>query len=143
MLNVGKLAAGPGAGRYYVDRVAQGREDYYSGEGEAPGDGRRRRSHARAVGRVSEQGIVRLLEGRHPATGQLLGRSITGDAVAGFDLTFRAPKSVGIRFGIAGPAVTGEIVAAHEAAVAEAMAYMEREACRARRTSIRPNRSPR
>ena len=38
MLNVGKLAAGPGAGRYYVDRVAQGREDYYSGEGEAPGE---------------------------------------------------------------------------------------------------------
>jgi hypothetical protein len=37
MLNLGKLAAGPGAGRYYVDRVAQGREDYYSGEGEAQG----------------------------------------------------------------------------------------------------------
>ena len=37
MLNVGKLAAGPGAGRYYVDQVAQGREDYYAGEGEAPG----------------------------------------------------------------------------------------------------------
>jgi hypothetical protein len=37
MLNIGKLAAGPGAGRYYVDRVAEGREDYYSGEGEAPG----------------------------------------------------------------------------------------------------------
>ena len=47
-------------------------------------------------GEVSEQGIVRLLEGRDPATGQLLGRAITGGAVAGFDLTFRAPKSVGI-----------------------------------------------
>lgn len=32
-----KLAAGPGAGHYYVDRVAHGREDYYAGEGEAPG----------------------------------------------------------------------------------------------------------
>ncbi len=44
MLNVGKLAAGPGAGRYYVDQVAQGREDYYAGEGEAPGEwlGKRR-----------------------------------------------------------------------------------------------------
>jgi len=39
MLNVGKLAAGPGAGRYYVDQVAQGREDYYAGEGERRGRG--------------------------------------------------------------------------------------------------------
>ena len=37
MLSVGKLAAGPDAGRYYEDAVAQGREDYYAGEGEAPG----------------------------------------------------------------------------------------------------------
>src|SRR3954469_4142661 len=29
MLSVGKLAAGPTAGRYYEDAVAQGREDYY------------------------------------------------------------------------------------------------------------------
>jgi TrwC relaxase len=37
MLSIGKLAAGPGAGRYYVDQVALGREDYYAGDGEAPG----------------------------------------------------------------------------------------------------------
>ena len=37
MMSIGKLAAGPGAGRYYVDQVAQGREDYYAGEGEAAG----------------------------------------------------------------------------------------------------------
>jgi len=37
VLSVGKLAAGPGAGRYHEEAVAQGREDYYAGEGEAPG----------------------------------------------------------------------------------------------------------
>ena len=37
MMSIGKLAAGPGAGRDYVDQVAQGREDYYAGEGEAAG----------------------------------------------------------------------------------------------------------
>ena len=37
MMSIGKLAAGPGAGRYYIDQVAQGREDYYAGEGEAAG----------------------------------------------------------------------------------------------------------
>ena len=129
-----KLGAGPGAGRYYVDRVAQGREDYYSGEGEAPGVWQGGGAAALGLwGEVSEQGIVRLLEGRDPSTGELLGRALRRDAVAGFDLTFRAPKSVGVLFGIAEPDVTREIVAAHEGAVAEAMAYMEREACRARR----------
>ena len=37
MMSIGKLAGGPGAGRYYIDQVAQGREDYYAGEGEAAG----------------------------------------------------------------------------------------------------------
>jgi hypothetical protein len=36
VLSIGKLAAGPAAGRYYVEQVAQGREDYYAGEGERP-----------------------------------------------------------------------------------------------------------
>jgi conjugative relaxase-like TrwC/TraI family protein len=134
MLNVAKLGAGPGAGRYYVDRVAQGREDYYSGEGEAPGYWMGGGGALLALsGEVSAEGVVRLLEGREPATGELLGRAFTECSVAGFDLTFRAPKSVSILFGIADEAVTREIVGAHDAAVAEAMAYMEPEACRARR----------
>ena len=37
MLSLGKIAAGPQAARYYTDQVASGREDYYDGEGEAPG----------------------------------------------------------------------------------------------------------
>jgi conjugative relaxase-like TrwC/TraI family protein len=133
MLNVGKHAAGPGAGRYYVDRVAQGREDSYSGEGEARRVDGRRTALLGLSGEVSAQGIVRLLEGRDPATGDLLERTFKDGSVAGFDLTFRAPKSVSILFGIAHEAVTREIVAAHDAAVSEAMTYMEREACRARR----------
>ncbi len=53
--------------------------------------------------------------------------------MAGFDLTFRAPKSVGVLFGIGEPEVVREIVQAHEAAVGEALGYLEREACVARR----------
>ena len=37
MLTIGKLAAGPSVGRYYLEQVASGREDYYAGGGEAPG----------------------------------------------------------------------------------------------------------
>ncbi len=134
MLNIGKLAAGPGAGRYYVDQVAQGREDYYAGEGEAPGEWLGCSAESLGLsGEVDAEGIVRLLDGRDPATGDRLRELSASDAVAGFDLTFRAPKSVGILFGIAEPEVVREIVAAHEAAVWEAMGYLEREACRARR----------
>lgn len=38
MLSVGKLAATPTVGRYYLEQVASGREDYYAGEGEAAGE---------------------------------------------------------------------------------------------------------
>ncbi len=37
MLSVWKLAAGNQPERYYLEQVAHGREDYYAGEGEAPG----------------------------------------------------------------------------------------------------------
>jgi len=53
--------------------------------------------------------------------------------VAGFDLTFRAPKSVSVLWGVADPAVARELGAAHDAAVDAALGYVEREACWGRR----------
>jgi conjugative relaxase-like TrwC/TraI family protein len=134
MLTIGKLAAGPTAGRYYVDQVAQGREDYYAGEGEAPGEWIGSGAALLGLGGVvSDQGVVRLLSGEDPASAELLGRPLASGAVAGFDLTFRAPKSVSVVFGICEREVVREITGAHEAAVAEAIGYLEREACVARR----------
>jgi conjugative relaxase-like TrwC/TraI family protein len=134
MLNMGKLAAGPDAGRYYVDTLAQGREDYYAGEddshGEWLGSGA---ALLELEGPVGEEGVVRLLEARDPGTREPLRTPLKEGAVAGFDLTFKAPKSVSIVYGIAAPEVTREITAAHDTAVAEAMGYLEREACRVRR----------
>jgi TrwC relaxase len=77
MLTIGKLAAGSTAGRYYVDQIAQGREDHYAGEGEAPGAWMG--SGAASLGlydEVNEQGVVRLLSGENPATGELLRRPL-------------------------------------------------------------------
>ena len=60
MLSIGKLALGQQ--RYYEQQVAQGRDDYYSGRGEAPGEwagagaeelGLRGRVSARAVQRAA------------------------------------------------------------------------------------------
>ena len=136
MLSIGKLAAGPGAGRYYVDQVARGAEDYYAGEGEAPGQWNGRGADTLGLtGHVQEIQIVRLLEGRDPATGELLRRPATSKAVAGFDLTFRAPKSVSVLFGIADGSIVSEIRAAHGAAVDQALRLP-----RARRVPSPPRR---
>ncbi len=134
MLNMGKLAAGPQAGRYYVDTLAKGREDYYAGEddthGEWMGGGA---ALLELSGQVGEEGVTRLLKARDPATGEPLRTPLRDGAVAGFDLTFKAPKSVSIVYAVADAEVAREVVAAHDAAVADAMAYLEREACRVRR----------
>src|SRR3954449_923451 len=134
MLSLGKLAAGPDAGRYYEEAVARGREDYYAGEGEAPGQWIGAGAATLALqGSVDDGQVGHLLAGEDPATGVLLGRKITEGRVAGFDLTFKAPKSVGILFGIGEPEIAGLLRECHEAAVADALGYLEREACRARR----------
>src|SRR3954470_12522518 len=134
MLSLGKLAAGPDAGRYYEEAVAHGREDYYPGEGEAPGRWIGAGSAGLGLSGTVEDGAVgRLLAGEDPRAGALLGRQIREGGVAGFDLTFKAPKSVSILFGISEPDLAGALREYHEAAVSDALGYLEREACRARR----------
>lgn len=134
MLSLGKLAATPDAGRYYVRRVASGREDYYAGHGEAPGSWIGAGSAQLGLGgRVEAEGITRLLAAQDPATGRALRRPLRDGAVAGFDLCFKAPKSVSLVFGIAEPAVSGQVRDGHDAAVGDALAYLERTACVVRR----------
>ena len=134
MLSVGKLAAGPDAGRYYEDAVALGREDYYAGEGERPGRWVGGGADRLALsGEVDEGQTGRLLSGEHPASGELLGAPMREGSVAGFDLTFNAPKSVGLAFAIGDQWTARVLRECHGRAVDDALGYLEREACRARR----------
>lgn len=134
MVSVGKLATGPTAGRYYVEQVAQGREDYYTGAGEAPGRWIGTGSvRVGLAGRVEDEALVGMLASRDPVSGEELRRPLSRGAVAGYDVTFRAPKSVSVVFGIAETDVAREVTAGHDAAVVEALGYLEREGCRARR----------
>ncbi len=128
MLSLGKIAAGPQAARYYTDQVAAGREEYYAGEGEAPG---RWTGNAAAAAGLSGQVQPGQLESLLAGGG--LRRPVRNGAVAGFDLTFRAPKSVSVLWGVAGPELSRQLGQAHDAAVEAALGYVEREACRARR----------
>ncbi len=136
MLTIGKLGAGPGQLEYYERQVAAGAEDYYAGRGEAPGVwmGAGVDSLGIAAGsRVDRNGFMALMRGCHPADGSVLRSMTKASTVAAVDLTFSAPKSVSVLFAVAGSDVSGALAAAHERAVASAVAYLEREACRTRR----------
>lgn len=76
-----------------------------------------------------------MLTGRNPLSGEPLGlKSAPGrEPVPGFDLTFSAPKSVSVTWALGGHPVSGVLAEAHRAAVAEALAYLERQACWVRR----------
>ena len=98
-------------------------------------------------------------QGRDPVTGEALGRAYpvyggTPDpktarhareeassadeatarrrAVAGYDFTFSIPKSASVLWGIADATTQARIVRAHHEAVAEAVAFLEREAASTR-----------
>lgn len=128
MLSIGKIAAGPRAARYYTEQVAHGGDDYYSGEGEEPGTWTGAGAASLGLaGEVDDERFADLLAGAG------LRKPPREGAIAGFDLTFRAPKSVGVLWGVCSPEVTAQLRAGHDQAVAQALGYLEREACRARR----------
>jgi conjugative relaxase-like TrwC/TraI family protein len=69
-------------------------------------------------------------QGQHPRDGELL--RLRG-SVPGFDVTFSAPKSVSLLFGIGDPHIRDAVLAAHSRAVAEAFDYLERSTAVGRR----------
>jgi len=94
---------------------------------------------------VTESQLQLLIgQGRDPVTGEALGRAypVYGNAsdpaiarrraVAGYDFTFSIPKSASVLWGIADAPTQARIVRAHHDAVAEAVAFLEREAASTR-----------
>jgi len=134
VLSIGKL--GQGQADYYLEAVGQGVEDYYAGTGEAPGAwaGSAAGELELSGGRVDGELLHRALAGEDPKTGEALVRPSRGGVrVPGFDLTFSAPKSVSLLFGLGDAEVSREVRGAHEAAVAGALGYLERQAAVGRR----------
>jgi conjugative relaxase-like TrwC/TraI family protein len=113
--DVAKLAVG--REDYYLRELATDHEAYLSGHGESPG----RWSGAGAAslglqGEASVAGFQAMFEGRHPDTGELLGRAHGKGAVPAFDVVLRPTKSVSILYGL-GDAATGRaVLEAHHAA---------------------------
>lgn len=132
MLNIGKLA--PGQHRYYLDAVARGREDYYTGSGEAPGYWRGTAAAELGLeGRVGDEELHRVLLGLHPDTGENILAVRARNRVQGWDCTFRAPKGVALLWALGDADTSRVIQAAHDEAVHQAMAYLDRTCATVRR----------
>jgi conjugative relaxase-like TrwC/TraI family protein len=133
VLSIGKL--GRGQEGYYLQAVARGVEDYYLGSGEAPGRWIGGGCGGLGLnGRVDAGALTAVLDGRSPADPQ---RSLLAlrrpDRLPGYDLTFSAPKGVSLLFALGDLAQMLEVRRAHDAAVAAALGYLEREAGDVRR----------
>jgi len=132
VLNIGKVLGGKES--YYLDQVARSQQDYYTGAGEAPGVWMGTAATELGIaGEVKDDGLRRVLAGAHPDTAARLTSPPRGRRVAAFDLTFRAPKSVSLLYGLGELDVTRQVRHAHETALAEAIDYLERHAAVARR----------
>ena len=94
------------------------------------------RTRVRAGDVVAEAGIVAVFrDGHDPVTGDPLGRSYVGRRVrpvVGFDLTFTVPKSAAVLWGLGNRRTREAVVAAHHAAVAQALDFVDEHVVRTR-----------
>ncbi len=131
MLSIGKLSSASNTAVYYLEVIANGRDDYYLASGEAPGRWMGSAAeHVGLRGAVTPEDLGAMLDGLDPRSGEKLVRWRT---VAGFDLTLSAPKSVSLLWALGGDEVATKVMAAHDVAVDAAVAYFEDEACVVRR----------
>jgi conjugative relaxase-like TrwC/TraI family protein len=131
VLSIGKL--GRGQEGYYLSAVALGVEDYYTGEGEAPGEWLGAGAARLGLSGQVDAEILRTVLGGKAPDGSPLSGGTRRDRVPGWDLTFSAPKSVSVLYGLGGPDIAGEVVEAHRTAVLAGIEYLERHALVSRR----------
>jgi conjugative relaxase-like TrwC/TraI family protein len=137
VLSVAKLRVGAEA--YQLTGVAQSLDDYYSSAGEAAGWWAGLGAERLGLdGEVSGDDLRAVLAGIRPGTGGLTPNGETihphPRRVPGFDLTFKAPKSVSVLYAVSDdPRVQGAIIEAGEAALRQTLAWVEREVMAVRR----------
>jgi conjugative relaxase-like TrwC/TraI family protein len=111
---------------YYVREVANNREEYLSGHGESPGRWLGRGAQALGQeGTASTEAFVRVFHGRHPDTGELLGRGHGERGVPAFDVVLRPTKSVSLLYGLGDARMAATVLDAHHQATAEALGYLD------------------
>jgi conjugative relaxase-like TrwC/TraI family protein len=139
-LDPGRLAS------YWTAKVAAGIEDYYAGEGEAPGEWHGQGAAALGLeGEIdpddltavlrSEYGELKAMSNRvGPGHSPYSGGTATVRRRPGWDFCFRAPKSVSLIYAFGDERARREVIAAHDDAVKAALDYAERHLLRTRRS---------
>ena len=132
MLSISARTATPSDIRTYLegerDGANRGAEDYYTESGRTAGhwigSGA---SELGLAGEVNEQAFDRLAAGFHPETGDALVQRAGDSHRPGWDLTFSAPKSVSIVWGIAEREQREAIEHAHTQAVERTLSFAEQQ----------------
>lgn len=130
MLSIGAMHQD--SGEYYMELA---REDYYLGGGEPPGRWLGQGAKTMGLtGQVEKDHFFYLLEGNAPdGIGQLVRTDSKQAHHPGWDLTFSAPKGVSVIWSQADQDLRQAIQECQQAAVAQAVAYLEAEAAITRR----------
>jgi conjugative relaxase-like TrwC/TraI family protein len=116
---------------YYEREVIDGREDYLSEAGTAPGWWTGSLAAADGLtGPAEREALAAAFAGHHPAGGRLTEHATT---VTGFDLTLSPSKSVSLLWALGSPADAAAVEAALDEAHAQVERYLEQVACRVRR----------
>jgi conjugative relaxase-like TrwC/TraI family protein len=122
--DIAKLSVGREA--YYTRELATDHQAYLSGHGESPGRWYGAGASSLGLeGEASVAGFQAMFEGRHPNTGELLGRPHGRNAVPAFDVVLRPTKSVSVLYGLGDSATGWAVLQAHHAGLAEAVAYLD------------------
>lgn len=105
-----------------------GATDYYASQFEKPGVWLGQGATLLGLtGIVEYDQLPAVLAGVNPISGELLA-ALIADRRAATDCTFSAPKSVSVAWALADPDLRTQIEKAHQAAVANGVDYLEREA---------------
>ncbi len=116
---------------YYEREVIDGREDYLSEAGTAPGAWVGTLAAADGLtGPAGREALAAAFAGHHPAGGRLTEHATT---VTGFDLTLSPSKSVSLLWALGSEHDAAEVEAALYAARDQVEIYLEQTACAVRR----------
>jgi Ti-type conjugative transfer relaxase TraA len=132
MLSISSRSASASGIRAYLegerDGANRGPEDYYAESGQARGEWLGSgAAELHLSGAVTEQAFDTLAAGLHPDSGEPLVQRAGEHHRPGWDLTFSAPKSVSVVWGIAAPEQRAAIERAHTLAVTRTLAFAEEQ----------------
>ena len=123
-----------GGHHYYVNDLVPGRAEGSRVAGEEPGAWVGAGAASLGLtGPVASPSFAEVLEGRDPASGRSLRPTGGERRVAGYDLTFCAPKSVSLLHLLAPREIAEAAGTGHHRAVADALDYLGREGIGVRR----------